>query len=93
MAAFTIQFFSAKALAELAFGLGLIVGPSLGAWLYGMGGFPVPFLVFGISSFSSSLLYYVSFPSMSESLPALLKILFVIALQNLMLIARKTQSH
>ena len=44
------------------------VGPALGAWLYNIGGFQLPFLIFGSISTVSSMLLIATVPSQIESI-------------------------
>lgn len=57
------------ALVELSFGLGMTIGPSVGAFLYEWLGFTGPFLVFGILSLTASLAYLLSVPPASDPAP------------------------
>ncbi|XP_040575634.1 MFS-type transporter SLC18B1 [Lepeophtheirus salmonis] len=52
---------------EMCFGFGLIVGPTIGAYLYEVGGFLLPFVVLGTTLLISSLIAQISMPSMDFS--------------------------
>eukprot|EP00096_Caligus_rogercresseyi_P009882 TRINITY_DN3455_c0_g1_i1.p1 TRINITY_DN3455_c0_g1~~TRINITY_DN3455_c0_g1_i1.p1 ORF type:complete len:441 (+),score=64.81 TRINITY_DN3455_c0_g1_i1:89-1411(+) len=49
---------------EMCFGFGLIVGPTMGAYLYVMGGFFLPFVILGTSLLVSSLFAQFVLPPM-----------------------------
>jgi hypothetical protein len=51
-----------QATLETFFGLGLIVGPTLGGLLYQYGGYMAPFTVLGTLLFAASLLTYAILP-------------------------------
>lgn len=46
-------------LLETSFGLGLICGPTLGGWLYSIGGYTLPFFTLGACMISGALLNFV----------------------------------
>lgn len=50
------------ALLETAFGLGLIVGPTVGGALYQMGGYYMPFVILGTLLLLGGLLSFVALP-------------------------------
>ncbi|CAL8142736.1 unnamed protein product [Orchesella dallaii] len=50
------------AMLEISYGLGLIIGPTLGGALYQLGGYSLPFLVMGSLLFASALATYLFLP-------------------------------
>ena len=48
---------------EISTGLGYMVGPALGGWLYSMGGFTMPFLVLGTLLLPTAAIIYFHVPS------------------------------
>ena len=53
---------------EISTGLGMIIGPLLGGWLYDIGGFGLPFWVVGILMFLGSILNYFTVPKVCSLL-------------------------
>ncbi|XP_072935433.1 MFS-type transporter SLC18B1-like [Epargyreus clarus] len=51
---------------ETFFGLGLIVGPTLGGALYAKGGYSLPFAVLGFALFCTAIMSYLTLPKMSD---------------------------
>lgn len=49
---------------ELSFGVGMILGPSVGGVTYEWSGFALPFLLFAGLSLASAALYAASYPSL-----------------------------
>ena len=51
---------------EISTGLGMIIGPLLGGWLYDVGGFGLPFWVVGGIMFLGSILNYFTVPKVKQ---------------------------
>ena len=51
------------------FGLGMIVGPSIGGLLFEYGGFACPFFVTGVASFIATLFAFMFLPKSEFSIP------------------------
>ena len=47
---------------EISTGLGYMVGPALGGWLYSIGGFTMPFLVLGTLLLPTAAIIYFKVP-------------------------------
>jgi predicted MFS family arabinose efflux permease len=62
-----IDFFCVQASLETFFGLGLIVGPTVGGGLYQLGGYTLPFAVTGGMIFSVALLILIFMPKNVQS--------------------------
>lgn len=56
-----------QACLETFFGLGLIVGPTLGGFLFQIGGFMLPFTVLGVLLISAALLTYILLPTVEQN--------------------------
>ena len=63
---------------EISTGLGMIIGPLLGGWLYDVGGFGLPFWVVGAIMFVGAILNYFTVPKVSAYVRQVPKIPFVI---------------
>lgn len=59
-------FFLEQACLETFFGLGLIVGPTMGGFLFQMGGYTLPFMVLGVLLIAAALLTYALLPSVEH---------------------------
>ena len=51
---------------EISTGLGMIIGPLLGGWLYDVGGFGLPFWVVGTIMFVGAILNYFTVPKVRQ---------------------------
>lgn len=51
---------------ETFFGLGLIVGPTLGGALYSLGGYSLPFAVLGSALFCAALMSCIVLPTCND---------------------------
>ena len=51
---------------EISTGLGMIIGPLLGGWLYDIGGFGLPFWVVGALMFFGSIINYYAVPKVTS---------------------------
>ena len=52
---------------EISTGLGMIVGPLMGGWLYSIGGFPLPFYVVGAMMLFGALINFFLVPKIETS--------------------------
>ena len=68
-----VVYFLIQGLAEMMFGVGMIIGPSIGGVLFEYGGFSCPFFVVGVTVYAATVFAFFCLPKRGESPDSLLQ--------------------